>query len=389
MALLSTADLETLSQEQAEACVSLYMPMARADQTQQNPIRLKNLLKQAETQLVERGMRAPEAKALLEPAQGLLPLREFWERPADGLVAFVSPNMFRHFRLPTRLEERVVINSRFYVKPLLPFLTGNGQFYVLALSQGEVRLLRGTRDNIVEVPLDDPRVPKSLDQALKYDQLEEQTQVHSFPSGEPNAKFGQTAIFHGHGVGEEDAKTNIRRFFQQLEAGVRKRLGDGKAPLVLAGVEYLHPIYKQVNTYPNLLDEGILGNPSESSPETLHAQAWKIIEPGFQAPMHQQREEYEKFMGRHDQHASNDPEVIVPASFYGRVATLFVDKDAQVWGAFDPADGRIEVRSQRTPRDEDLVDLASIQTLRNNGMVYVLPREQMPDQSPLAAIFRY
>jgi hypothetical protein len=42
----------------------------------------------------------------------------------------------------------VVVTDRFHIKPLLPLLSGDGRFYVLALSQSEVRLLQGTRYSV-------------------------------------------------------------------------------------------------------------------------------------------------------------------------------------------------------------------------------------------------
>jgi len=49
-----------------------------------------------------------------------------------------------------------------------------------------------------------------------------------------------------------------------------RNCGIKKAPLVLAGVEYLFPIYQEANTYPDLVEEGITGNPENLKPEELH-----------------------------------------------------------------------------------------------------------------------
>ena len=39
--------------------------------------------------------------------------------------------------------------------------------------------------------------------------------------------------------------------------------------------------------------------------------------------------------------------------------------------------------------DEDLLDLAAIQTLLHDGPVYAVEPEQVPGDGPLAALFRY
>jgi hypothetical protein len=54
-------------------CVSLYMPAHRAGrETEQDPIRFKNLLRQAEERLHAEGMRSAEARNFLKEPQRLL-----------------------------------------------------------------------------------------------------------------------------------------------------------------------------------------------------------------------------------------------------------------------------------------------------------------------------
>jgi hypothetical protein len=166
MQLLTRQELKTLFEQRGEACVSLYMTTHRAGaDVQQDPIRLKNLLREAEVTLNTMGLRSPEAGELLEPAQDLLGDSEFWQHQSEGLALFLSSRSFNAYRLPFEFEELVVVTNRFHVKPLLPLLSGDGRFYVLALSQNEVRLLQGTRYSVDEIELED--VPKSLVEALR------------------------------------------------------------------------------------------------------------------------------------------------------------------------------------------------------------------------------
>jgi hypothetical protein len=50
-----------------------------------------------------------------------------------------------------------------HVKPLLPFLASDGVFYILALSQNQLRLLAGTRHTVDEIDLEN--VPETLSEA--------------------------------------------------------------------------------------------------------------------------------------------------------------------------------------------------------------------------------
>ncbi len=126
-------------------CVSLYTPTHRhIPETEQDPIRFKNLLREAEERLIASGLSAREVRELLQPAQKLLEDASFWKFQSDGLALFLSANLFRTYCLPFGFTEMTVVTNRFHLKPLLQVLTGDGRFFILALSQKQVRLLEGT-----------------------------------------------------------------------------------------------------------------------------------------------------------------------------------------------------------------------------------------------------
>src|SRR5690606_15766891 len=111
MSLLSQEEVKTLARhEQAGPCVSIFMPTHRlGPETRQDPIRLKNLVATAEERLISGGLRAPKARALLEPAHTLIDDNDFWQQQRAGLALFLGPDLFRPFRLPFQLEERLVV----------------------------------------------------------------------------------------------------------------------------------------------------------------------------------------------------------------------------------------------------------------------------------------
>jgi hypothetical protein len=276
-----------------------------------------------------------------------------------------------------------VVGERFHLKPLLPLLSGDGRFYVLALSQAEVRLFQCTRYSVGEVALES--IPGSLAEALRYDDPERQLQFHT---GTPTGTGKRAALFHGHGVGTDDTKDNILRYFRQVDRGLRALLGEESAPLVLAGVDYLFPIYREANTYPNLLEKRITGNPEGLTAKELHGQAWKIVEFHFQREQKDAAARYRQFTGT--DRASSDLKAIVPAAYHGRVEVLFVAVGIQRWGSFDPQENVVHLHRTPEPGDEDLLDLAAIQTLLHGGAVYAVEQEGVPDQkASMAALYRY
>jgi hypothetical protein len=382
MKLFSVDELKTLTEKPSGSCVSIYMPTHRmGTTTQQDPIRFKNLMRQAEELLVGGGLRGQDARDLLEQAKKL-DNSEFWQYQSDGLAIFISTNVFRHYCLPLDFEELVVVTDRFHFKPLLPLLTSDGKFYILALSQNDVRLLQGTRYSVSEVDLED--VPQSIAEALKYDDPEKQFQFHT---GTPQVGGDRAGMFHGQGAGNDEQKDRLLRYFRKVSGGLEELLKNQRSPLVLAGVDYLLPIYKEANNYPYLMDEGITGNPEELKAEELHSPAWEIVQPYFEQAEQNVINRYQELAGT-GQTANNIQEV-VSAAYYQRIESLFVPVGVQQWGLFNPSTSEIQLHQKHEPGDEDLMDFAAIHTVLNGGTVYAVEPEKVPGDAPLAAVFRY
>jgi hypothetical protein len=128
-----------------EHCISLYMPTNRAPvEGRQDLIRFKNMVRESEEWLIRWGLRPPEAKEYLASLTRLPDDVGFWQYRGDGLALFYSGDIIRQFRLPVSFDELLVVANRFHLKPLIPLLTEDAEFYVLALSQNEIRLIEET-----------------------------------------------------------------------------------------------------------------------------------------------------------------------------------------------------------------------------------------------------
>ena len=388
MDVLNKTELEQLMLNEQQNCVSIYLPTHQTGaEIQQDPIRLKNQLKEAEILLSAQGVSTRGVQTMLEPASTLLQDFGFWQHQSDGLAIFLSSNGVRLFRLPLNFKELTIVADHFYIKPLLPLFTGDGHFYILAVSQNHIRLLNGTRTSVNEVEIG--KVAGSLDEALPSDDHQVNLQLHT--SGAVGGMTGDGSVtFHGQGGGsDESAKNDLLRYFHLVDDGLGEFLqGDG-APLVLAGVEYLLPIYKEANTYPNIIDLVIKGNPDLLSAKELHKSAWDILEPLFHVAQAEAVALYQQLAGQASERAANTLERIIPFAFQGRVETLFVASGEQQLGVFNPATNEVEIHDQPEPGDEYLLDLAAAQTYLKGGTVYVVEPEKVPGGTYAAAVLRY
>jgi hypothetical protein len=380
MRSLSKQELLALAEERGGLRVSIYLPThGPGAGEQQDAIRLRNLLRDAERRLAVAGLRRRQASDLLAPGIGLAGDTAFWRDAGDGIALFLAADGSHRLGLPYHPRELLVVGPRFHVKPLLPLFCGDGRFHVLALSQRRVRLFEGDREGLREMRL--PGVPAGLAEAMRFDDRQEQLQLHETGPARPGGR--PAAMFHGHGVGADDAKDRILRYFREVDHGVHGALRDGRAPLVLAAVDYLRPLYRAISTYPHLLEEGISGNPDQLDPGTLHARAWRVVSDRFLSGQQAAAARYRALEG--GDRATNDLRRIVPAAVAGRVETLLVPMSTERWGGADPATGAVRLHRKPRPGDVDLLDLAAVETLRHGGTAYPLE----PGRTRPAATLRY
>ena len=377
---LTLDQIKELAQQSASPSISIFLPTHRAGrETQQDPIRLKNLLRDAEKQLLDGGMRPREANSLLQSAQALLDDVNFWNHQHDGLAVFMAADDFHYYPLPFSVKELLVIAQSYYVKPVLPLFTNNGHYYILAISQNEVRLFDGTRYGVSQIALPDG-IPANMEEALRLDDPQKTLQMHPGGGG---------GMFHGQGPGDEQQKVWIEQYLNLVDASLKEIFREQNAPLVLAGVDYLLPMYRKVSGYQNVMEEGITGNPEHLRPEELQEQAWRIVETYFQQETKKTVEQYQQLAGTDK--ATDNVEEIVAAAFNGRVDKLIVSVEHQIWGAFNPKDGKVTRSSNGQSKKHNLalLDFTAMNTLQNGGTVCALPQDDMPTDSPIAAVFRY
>jgi hypothetical protein len=379
-------ELRTLIGHPPCQCVSLFAPIERAEPARRfSPRRFEHLLRQAEQRLRDCGLNDAGAHDLLAPARQQLNDSFFWARKAGGLAIFATANLLRIYELPLEFEPLVVVAEHPHITPLLPLVSHDGQFYLLTIGLGGTRLFAGTRYGLSSIALE--HVPASLRDALKYDEFAKNPQWHS---GVPGSGGERGPIFHGQGARDAAAiKEEALRYFQQVEHGVRHALHNAQAPLLLAGIAYLLPLYRAANTYAHVLEAEIATNPDELGIDSLQARAWALVEPYFERAHADAIERYLHLRATQPALATNYLRAIVPAAYQGRVETLFLAAGQQQPGTFDPVSGELALYDQAGPRNSDLLNLAAIECVRHDSTIYAGIGAQMPESGPLAAIMRY
>lgn len=368
-----------LAQTENQTCVSVYISTHRAGQRDKDRITLKNALKEAHNKLLRINKSEREADAFLARAYELQENDDFLNNLSDTLAIFITDGQFRYFTLPIQTQNYTFVGNEFYVLPLLKELNNKERFFILALSQNEVRFFEGRSTVIYPVKIED-LVPADRAEALKYyDNPETKLQHHN---------NGKATVFHGQGGGKDVENARLKEYFRAIDSGLMEMLHDEKAPLIIAAVDYLVPIYREISDYKNIADVHISGNPESMTPTDLHHTALEKLEPHFSLAYREVIEDYRQNLS--DDKAESTLINIIPAAINERVSTLLVREDSKFYGTVNAQLSQVEFADEMTSDNLELVNTAAKHTYLNGGEVYIMDSKEMPDKtSPVCAIYRY
>lgn len=382
MKLITRKDVEQLITERGEHNISIYIPAHVAGQAvsqNKDAIVFGNQLREIRQKLQQGGLNAREIAQRVKPLEKLRDDPVFWSHQSQGLAVFSSDSKLREFRLPIRFQAFNSVMDRYYLKPLMPLFSTAGVYYILALGLRDVKFYRATQFDLHEM---EPRkdIPGRLEDIVGYDYEQKSLQFKTQKAGE--------ASFHGHGAGKDERKDEILNFFRAINDGLMSELHGQQAPLVVACLDYLFPLYEEANDYSHLLTDHLSGNPADLSEQELLEAAWRIVQPEYA------RESERKTALFHESHGtgstSTNIKQVLPAAEGGRVDALFLEKETEIWGTYQEDDKRVEIHDKSNNGDIPLTDLAAAYAFLQGGQVYLLDKDDMPDEnSPVNALYRY
>jgi hypothetical protein len=362
------ADLKALTSHRDDICVSIYLPTTPvSQQTAGDRIELKNLAREAVRQLEAAAADKRRVAALVEHLDDLVDDDEFWHFQARSLAVLATADNIRTFRVPNALKPMVEVADRFHLKPLLRAATFPNACYVLALSEGAVRLVEVSADLPAAVIKVDG-MPKNAAAAVRQSTVNDRS-----PSGRIQGSEGQ--------------KVRLRQFARQVDGALRALLAGSDIPLVLAAAEPLGPIYRSVNTYPHLASATIAGSPETLTDAQLAERARSVLDALY-------RDEIAAFaklfaMRENQGRATTDIARAARAATYGAVETMLMDIDEVVPGTVDETDGRVSFADRASATSYGVVDEIAGRAILSGGRVLAVRRPDIPGGGSLAAILRY
>lgn len=366
----------------AKPAITFYIPTQRAGDYEKSRIHLKNAIREAENKLEEFDVNPPEQKELLKPVRALLEDTNFWAHQSDTLLLLRSKSVFEQYRLPIPVDNMVQVSESFYLHPTLPAVGGDYRFFILALSQNEVRFFEGHRYSVFPVKVSD-LIPESKQEMLADLSDSAHLQYHSAGTASDT-----NTIYHGQGSHKNFDDNILEKFLRAVDDGLMEMLHDENPPLVVAGDEQVAARYRALSNYSNLWKKSIAGNPEGKDAVLMHEEAMAILQPDVASDLKKVKKKYSQALSAGEASFSTDE--IVRAAGDGRVKALFLVKGSHEWGRYDPSIRKVAHMEKPQAGATDLVEYAAMHTFLQGGKVFQVERSEMPRPAgSMNALFRY
>ena len=373
-------DLKTILAAEGP-CLSAYLQLSTASPNQSakaNALEWKETLRALEPKIQQNNV----ARELFESIWDWDGILQGQQPQGRSIAVWRSPDVFRITWIEEPVKSRAELGPHFYIRPLLPELTRDKTFYILALSQKNVRLLRCTPRTSEEIPFP-PHTATSYDAYMNTAKPDHMSDNRATPG--PGAGSSKGVMFTTSSE-REDKDEYLAHFFRQIDRGAEEVLRGKTEPVVLAGVEYELALYRSLNSSLRLAQECVQGAPNSLKSGEMHARALDALLRCYEKKIDEALAQYNHRVGAG---ASNRLKDVVTAAHDGRVLTLLVSDSLESTGVFDESTHTVKGRQTGSAEDEDLINDAAVQTILHAGQVFVVSNGKMPNGAPLAATFRF
>jgi hypothetical protein len=185
----------------------------------------------------------------------------------------------------------------------------------------------------------------------------------------------------------EGQKKLLLIYARKVDAALRPVLAGRETPLILAATEPLGPIFRSVNSYPALLDEGVAASPDRMSDTDLAEAARAVLDGYYAAEVATATALFQERIGQH--RATTDLRAVARAATFGAVDLLLVDIDEVMAGKVDETDGSITHATAPGADSYDVIDEIAGRAILSGAKVLAVQRADMPEAAAVVAILRY
>jgi hypothetical protein len=370
-------DLDQLA-EMHGTCLSIYIPTHEYGMEvneSMDMISFKNEIQRLQRKLEGDGFK--NAGILLKPAFDLLDDVVFWKNQSSGLAVFIKEGYFKYFRLPMAFETLSVISADFIITPLIPALSLTEEFFILSLNKYDFKLFRCTMADMHEVRIEEELRRRAEEVLIP---INYRNDFHEPFTENRDSQVLQRA--------KEKGDANVHEFFRSIDEIVLTKLKEENGPLlILAGIGEWQGLYRKVSRYNNIWKKGCEQNAQSIPERELHERVLAITQSYFAEPLRNALFKYRELAG--SGLTSTSLKSILFDANAGRVESLFIPKNIHIWGRYNVGENELIIEEEFSQGNYCLLNYAARITMNNEGKVFVLERNKIPENSEIAVLYRY
>ncbi len=344
--------------------VTITLPTHRTSpENKQDPIRLGNLIKQADERLLKEFGRR-EVQPILDRLTGIADRLDF-RHSLDGLALFVNRDVGHVYRLPFSVKERVVVDKTFLTRDLVFAMNRTPRYWTLVLSEKPTRFYEGTLDNLIEV--EEGGFPMT----------------HEGPGGEAPLPAGMGISKSAH------RDERHRQFFRRVDAALKSFIAEDPLPVALVAVERYLAFYREITDHQGSIIAEIEGSHDKTPPHDLAKLVWPAVEAGLEKKRLAVTSELEKAAG--GRKLASTLGDVWRLAHEGRGRLLLVEEGFHFPARVDGNGMNLVPAEDPTEPGvmDDAVDEIIEAVLARQGRVVFLPASHLSEHQRIALILRY
>ncbi|NLD33000.1 MAG: hypothetical protein GX662_12205 [Trichococcus flocculiformis] len=361
--------------------VSLYLPIHKSyPDKKSDPVVFRNLLRDVENSLRQEAS-TDWFKSMMKPLYELRDDTDFWNLDYEGIAVLASKNRCIVYHLHHPVMESAVVGRRYQIRPLLKAFQSIENYQLLGLSRESFSLYQSSLRGFEEIAISQG-TPRTMEDVLG-DQFSD-----PFSSHRSYSSSGGNTFNRGHGDVKQEMDKDTEKYFRYVDSFVWENYSKpSKMPLILVSLAEFHSEFRNISKNPYLLEPGIHKSIDSLTMDEIQKRAGKIIQTLNKEKTEKLANSYAdaegKFLG------SSEFVQVTKAAFEGRVERILIEENKVVLGRIDDKTGGIEFDDKDGSGSEDVIDYLVSIVLSSGGKVIVLPKDEMPRSSGIAAFFRY
>lgn len=361
--------------------ISIYEPTVRyRPDNKQNLVRYKNLLKDVENSLRIKYPKR-EVASIMQPLYELAEDDAFWINMYDGLAVLCAEGRCVVYKLQRPVKEIAIAADSFHIKPLIRIFQAADRYHILGLNRKQFMLYEGNMYGFEEVQFE-PGTPRTIEEVLGIPENE------WLIAPRPKPSTGGVNIFYGYGEKSDIVKEDTEKFFRYIDKVVYEKFSrQAQIPLLVVALPEYYGLFKEISRNPFLLDVAVKVDYTSLTKEELKQKVWEAVSPLYDKKVKEISERF--FEAKAKGLGSDDIAKVAMAAFQFNIDTILIEEDRILPGKVDPLTGEIKEADPAAHLADDILDDLGEMVFRKGGNIMVLPKDRMPTDTGVAAIFKY